>query len=132
MKTKIGIVIIVLCAFLQNVSEFGNSVKRYLKSPRTDEVTRHEDRFTDLRKVLPKHGVVGYVTDQHHPEGGREYFQTQYTLAPAIITGGKENHLVIGNFHGTADGNDIAKTLDLVLLCEFGNGLFLFKNERIQ
>ena len=132
MKIKIGIVIIVLCAFLQNMLEFGNSVRRYLKSPRTDEVTRYEDRLADLREVLPEHGVVGYVTDQHYVEGGREYFQTQYTLAPAIIAGGKGYHLVIGNFHGTTDGKDVAKTLDLVLVREFGNSLFLFKNERIQ
>ncbi len=132
MKTKIGIIIIILCAFIQNVSEFGNSMRRYLKSPRTDEVTRYENRFADLREVLPKHGVVGYVTDQHYPESGRQYFQTQYTLAPSIITWGKGYHLVIGNFHGTADGSDITKTLDLVLLREFGDGLFLFKNERIQ
>lgn len=127
-KAKIGIAIIILCAFLQNVSEFGNSVRRYLKSPHIDEVTKNENRFADLRKILPKHGVVGYVTDG----SDGEYFQTQYTLSPTVVATGIEYHLVIGNFHGVVDANDTAKKLNLTLLQKFSDGLFLFKNERIQ
>jgi uncharacterized protein YqgQ len=84
----------------------------------------YDKRFNDVRKMLPKHGVVGYLSDRSGNVGS--YYLTQYALAPLVVDNSMDHHFVIGNF-GDAH-SPISINHDWVLLRDFGNGVILFEN----
>jgi fermentation-respiration switch protein FrsA (DUF1100 family) len=90
-----------------------------------DDVTLYEHRFDVLRPMLPRQGTVGYVTDR--PEAAREFFLTQYALAPLIVVAHARAPLVIGNFFDPDAGPAVAAAHGLALLRDFGDGVALFR-----
>jgi hypothetical protein len=92
-----------------------------------DSITSYENRFTELRRILPSRGVVGYATelpsDKILSDAGAsaEYYITQYSLAPIILDNTKDHSLVVGNFHGPSITEP-----GLALVRDFGNGVMLF------
>lgn len=128
-KVKIGILLIILSALSQNLLMLGDGIRKYRKSPDIDNVTLHENRFIGLKKFLPTHGVVGYVTDQHPDNATGEYYLTQYALSPVIIANETARSFIIGNFHKSINIDEISKNADLILIQELDNGVILFKNK---
>lgn len=88
-------------------------------------VVYYHARFRDLRRMLPRHGVVGYVSDD--PKAGREYYMAQYVLAPVVLDQTTARALVVGNFFDPARASAVAEGYGLVLLCDFGEGVMLFR-----
>ena len=91
------------------------------------DLARYEARFDELRKMLPPRGVVGYVSDK--PHAVREYYLTQYALAPVIVEGTSARPLVVGNFFDARAAAQIAGSQKLVMLKDFGKGVMLFRGE---
>jgi len=97
-----------------------------------DIVTKNEERFQQVRKLLPKRGVVGYITDLTPPsvsadEYGRQYYITQYTLSPIIIVADSKMPLVIGNYCKQLESLLLSHPY-LILLHDFGDGVALLAN----
>jgi hypothetical protein len=94
-----------------------------------DDITRYEERFDALRKLLPPSGAVGYTTS---PEIRADwatfyyhYYLTQYTLAPLIVDDSIRHELVIGNFPDSQPQSDVVPGLTRVADC--GSGILLFR-----
>jgi len=95
---------------------------------RIEDVSRYEQRFKSVKKVLPEHGVIGYRSDcndmSDHCKPG--FYLAQYALSPIILDMSPKHALVLGNFGnpGTtqeSSGGDIKK-----LLTDSGNGVKLY------
>ena len=73
----------------------------YSQSTATFGVASFEDRFSDFRKTLAPHAVLGYLSDNPvtDPSNQAEFNLTQYTLAPAIVKPTIDEHLVVVNYH---------------------------------
>lgn len=98
-----------------------------------DRITLHESRYEQLKNNLPRHGIVGYVSnlkaeDIRFDPGFGEYYFTQYALAPLVVSRSSEQSLVIGNFLPAASVTPAAVT-NMVLVQDFGNGIMLFRRE---
>lgn len=84
----------------------------------------YDKRFDDVRKMLPKHGVIGYLSDSSGNVGN--YYLTQYALAPLVVDNSTDHHFVVGNF---ADAHSpISINHDWVLVRDFGDGVVLIVN----
>jgi hypothetical protein len=93
-------------------------------------VAGYEERFEVFRKSVPPRSVLGYVSD--NPPGdvseGGEFFLTQYTLAPSIITNSAEQPLVVGNFHTNNPDPAKLSAKRLMILKDYGHDVFLLRN----
>ena len=90
-----------------------------------DEITRNLQRFDTLKKMLPEHGTVGYISDKLGDDGSWDYYQTQYALSPIIIDRTANPEIVIGNFR---DPNVVQQILiedSLTVQKDLGNGVLL-------
>lgn len=102
-----------------------------------DEISANDQRFEELRSVLPARGVVGYLG---HPEvtGAtpaeensaallhfRRYLLAQYALAPVVLIESTEPELVVGNFDSGAVPPPPA---GLRVMRLFGDGLVLYRH----
>ena len=97
-----------------------------------DSITLYEQRFEDLKKELPVHGIVGYITNKrckevlHNVDTASYYYLTQYALSPIIIDNNPDRDLVVGNF----DNNHFYKMLkNRELVKDFGRGVLLLKRK---
>jgi len=107
----------------------------YYKS--IDGVSLHENRFKGLKNLLQAYTVVGYITDLQ-PDKAIEghyltqYHLTQYVLSPAIIVRGTNYPFVIGNFHSPVNISRISQDNHLILVRDLGNGVMLFRSEKVK
>jgi len=93
---------------------------------KTDDVTLFEKRIEPLKAFLPQIGIIGYVSDKK----SLTYFSyVQYSLAPLVIANDTERDLVVGYFHDYSKAENIAQRERLLLVKNFGNGLFLFRGK---
>jgi hypothetical protein len=90
-----------------------------------DTALRSGQRFSELRDVLPKAGVVGYIGESDAVAVGH-YYLTQYALAPLVVDHSSEHAIVIGNFPRS---QPTAFPEKLRLVRDFGNGVLLFANK---
>lgn len=89
-----------------------------------DNAQRSGQRFSALRTVLPKHGVIGYIGQSEN--GVEQYYLAQYALAPLVVDHSSNHSTVVGNFPTSLPKNLPA---NLQLVTDFGNGVFLFANK---
>jgi len=95
-------------------------------------MTFYEARFNEIRKHLPSHGTIGYVSDpKDHNEDRFAWTFTQYSLSPLLVIDRSVNAkardypIVVGNFH-RAIPDDRMRGLSFER--DFGNGVFLLRN----
>lgn len=92
-------------------------------------VEAFEDRFRALRSALPPRATVAYASD--NPTDSQtslgEFYLTQYTLAPAIVSGSapSKGSLVVVNFHTPTPDMKKVQDLHLELVQNFGGGVLL-------
>ncbi len=92
-----------------------------------DQVSRYEDRFHGIKKMLPSHGVVGYVTSPHLSAEEAKFHRglTAYVLVPLQVVRSTEPELIIGNFPDFEQTDYRDNIVHLTPLKDFGNGVLL-------
>lgn len=130
-RIKACVILIIFFALLSNIQLLTQTLTSAPRFIGRDEITLYERRFEGLKKILPEHGIVGYITEEGAEEvrANTEYFFTQYALSPVIVVNTQEPRLVVGNFSRAAGGSKIAAERNLTVLKDFGNGVILLSNE---
>ena len=125
-RIKVGAMsLLALTALLNNLSYLRANREVAPKAAVQGEITIYERRFDELKKWLPEHGVVGYVSDETDAIKETEsYYLTQYALAPLVVVRGADRPLVVGNF---GHGGQVAPVANLKIVKDFGNGVVLFE-----
>jgi hypothetical protein len=131
-----GICLLIFFALLSSLETLINAYKVYGVSG-VDYITRYEKRFDVIREFLPARGIVGYAGQginsneywKSDAVGLQNWFLTQYTLAPLVVSI-TPNHKVtiINNNEGGDPENDEVKARDLgngARMLDFGNGIKL-------
>lgn len=132
--SKLAVILVLFSALLANFNLlYSKSTALKLNLLGRDRITLHESRYEQLKNNLPRHGIVGYVSnlkaeDIRFDPGFGEYYFTQYALAPLVVSRSSEQSLVIGNFLPAASVTPAAVT-NMVLVQDFGNGIMLFRRE---
>ena len=142
-RIRIAIGFIVFFALLSNLRLLLDSTKFDLSQVGHDEITQYQKRFDPIREMLPERGIVGY-------SGGglnyaeywtsdamalRNWFLTQYTLAPVVVSITPNHRLTIingsagGSTDSANDGLSVRDLGDRMKLFDFGNGLRLLISE---
>lgn len=121
---------LVVFALLSNLHLLRQSTGAVIRPIGNDEVTLFEKRFEGLRRELPAHGVVGYVSDGQPKDirfgpAAVEYYLTQYALSPTIVVDSPEPRLVVGNFRKPDTSVNVIERNKLTLLRDFGDGVML-------
>ena len=103
----------------------------YTRSTETFGVASFEDRFSEFRKSLPPHSVLGYLSDNplNDPSNRAEFNLTQYTLAPAIVKPSINEPLVVVNYHNGKSDLAALRARHLVPIRDFGKGVLLCRND---
>ena len=89
-----------------------------------------ETRFDELRKTVTPQSVFGYTSDnpKDDPSDQAEYYLTQYTLAPAIVTSSTLEKAVIANLHAANPDMKQLEAKHLMPVQNFGNDVFLCRS----
>lgn len=119
-------VVIVILLSLLSAGRFVFETPKQIR-PVGQTIAQYDKRFEQLRSVLPKRGVVGYLgRGWENRYQVPAYYATQYALAPLVVEDSQEPDLVIGNFPHPPDPFATVWPSDLVLVQDFGNGVVLF------
>jgi hypothetical protein len=131
-RAKVALTVLVLFAVASGAELAIRSTIQYVhRESDADRVTRYDARYVALRAVLPGHGIIGYVSDAHDGrgftslDGMREYFMTQYSLAPIVVVVGAESGSVVGNFRDPDALRDAPGLERLGIVHDFGDGVLL-------
>jgi hypothetical protein len=97
-------------------------------------MTAYERKLSSTKSLMPDRGVVGYTTDNGPL---REFFWTQYFLAPLIVVRSAEPQLVVLNRHSPdavdpPDQNYAVEEHNGMKLYDFGTGIYLEDRRAIQ
>ena len=85
----------------------------------------YERRYAGIRPLLPRRGVVGYLSDRM--DAHEQYVLTQYALVPLVVSRSPEHAVVVGNFFDPRTGPTLARKHGLVVVRDFGQGLLLLR-----
>jgi len=95
-----------------------------------DGITIDGHRFDELKKYLPAHGVVGYVSDSDPAtDGSAQWYLTEYALAPIQVTLGSDPDVIIGRFSDISGAVRITQQNDLRVVRDFGGGVMLLTRD---
>lgn len=104
-----------------------------LVGPDTGEsggIVMDETRFAALRTVLPSRGTVGYLSDTGgRQKAPRDYYLTQYFLAPVVVAPDIAHDLVVANFASPTAIAAIAASRGFRIEKTFSNGVALLRRE---
>ncbi len=135
-RVKAGMIALILFTLFSNMQLLFKQIISFdSKSIGEDYISLNEKRFTGLRKALPAHGVVGYLTDVSaekiavNATAMAGYYAARYSLAPVVIANTPEKELVVGNFHNIKGYPHMYKKNGLVPVKNLNNGLFLLRRE---
>jgi hypothetical protein len=130
-ETRVRAVVVALIAISALSANVGE-LKRILEAPpqpTADKISGYEERFGRLKTVLPRHGIVGFVTDaRDYLETYKRRFLAGYVLAPVIVARDADWPLVIGDFKDPASMKPMTDGA-LRVLEDFGGGLVLLTPE---
>lgn len=133
LSARIGITLLIASALLSNLQLFQQTATLNPELLGRDKITLYEKRFEGLKKILPSHGVVGYISNKQAEDirfdvTTAEYYLTQYALSPVIVAYSQEPQLVVGNFRDAAAAGKAVASRHFILLKDFGNGVMLFSH----
>ena len=137
-EAKIGIAAVILFALISNWNLVKQEGKFDPKQIGRDNISLYDKRFDGLRKILPSHGIVGYISDRPITDYSKmadaaliaQYYLVQYAVAPVLVDDSIERKLVIGNFH--QPNVSLPKEKKFTVLKDFGNGVVLFETEKAE
>jgi len=91
-------------------------------------IVMDEERFTGIRAILPPRGTVGYLSDTGgRQDNPKDYYLTQYFLAPIVIAPDTAHELVIANFVSSSGIAALAASHGLSIEKDFSNGVALLR-----
>lgn len=98
-----------------------------------DFVSPSEKRLAPAKEVLPTTGEIGYISRENptdalvEPEAVRNYYITQYSLAPLVVTPAAgltpAPNVVLGNFTGEIH----ATVSEVSVIHDFGSGIVVIE-----
>lgn len=138
-RIRVAIGLMIFFALLSNWRLLMGSAQLDLNFVGHDDITLYQKRFDGIRKRLPEHGIVGYAGGKldtasywlSDPSALRNWFLTQYALAPVVVSITPDHKLTIINADATnPEPSDYGgfTTQDLgngYNLFDFGNGVKL-------
>jgi len=137
-RLNLGVILVVLFSLTSQVRLVGENFV-FSKPIGRDNISSYEKRFLELKKLLPSYGLIGYITEPKvvnaqdlklaQTVDAAEFYLTQYTLSPVILSNSLKQGLVVGNFHSGIKDNSFLKDKKLILIQDFGNGVMLFKRD---
>lgn len=135
-RIRIGIGLLIFFALLSNFRLFIKSPKFDLSQVGLDDITLYQKRFDGIRGLLPARGTVGYAGDRlNHAEywesdatALRNWFLTQYTLAPVVVSITPNHKINILNGSGGGTDPDSSEKAGFTAR-DLGNGTTLFDFE---
>jgi hypothetical protein len=122
-------IIVIPFTLYANLKTVAKEVRRFKESYRPEEAD-YESRLREVRKMLPKEGIVGYVTDEAMDplEKTRYFHLTQYGLCPLIVVSGKKHPFVVAYSRGFQHPAE-PLLQGLVLVRDFDDGIRLYRND---
>ncbi len=135
-NTTLGLLLVVLICLASAGRQFQKAIVAPwidfpIPGPFHGDFVRAQERFGPLRAILPRGGLVGYISDSAPARGeiDREVFVVRYTLAPLIVMEGTRYPYVIGNFHRLDPDLQTGQKQGLRLVKNLGNGVILFRSD---
>ncbi len=125
---KALIISIISCAMISYLPFF----RVFLALPevlRANDVSRYVQRFEAARRMLPKHGVIGYrsdcsdITNYNCLEG---FYLAQYAVSPIILDRSPKHALILGNYSDARTNQRESDDDDVNLLMDSGNGVKMY------
>ena len=97
-------------------------------------VDKFESRFGDLPRAATPQSEYGYVSDNRpdDPSDQAEFYLSQYTMAPAILTTSVNKRDVILNEHSAQPNTGALAARGLTVVHDFGNGIVLCRNNSVR
>ena len=99
-----------------------------------DDITVLENSYSELRRLLPQYGTVGYIINNHGASNANDtlqYNMLKYAVAPVLVADGKNYEYVIGNFYrDDILYQDIIKQMEkngFKIVAKIGDRLVLFR-----
>lgn len=128
-RARVGLVIVLLFAFLSAVQLTRKAVGTFRAIGRPDEVTVGEARFTAVRSFLTARARVGYMGRPGREQAGdaaydRRFCIAQYAVAPIQLADRIDMMLVLGDFETPPDPAELER-LQLSVVQDFGAGVML-------
>jgi hypothetical protein len=120
----VALACLVVLVVVSTARELWQASRFYARSDRGERFASRQTRFRELRRLLPPHGVVGYLSDK--PDAVVSYYLAQYALSPLVLERGATRPVVVGNFFEPAAAGALAARLNLVLQRDLGAGVMLF------
>jgi hypothetical protein len=123
----VGVILILLVACAASVLE---ASLPFSHGRRMDAISFDQLRFESVKRALPAHGVIGYLSDSDpFDEGTGDYYTTEYSLAPLQVSRGSDHDLVIGNFRDLYAAAALIRQNRLAIVRDFGSGVLLLRRE---
>ncbi|MCX5657640.1 MAG: hypothetical protein NTZ48_05405 [Candidatus Omnitrophica bacterium] len=129
----LGVAAIIVASLLFNLNLLVEQLVNYNRH-KVNSIVLLEEKYRDIKSMLPKNGIVSYISDASPTKKIKRYQQfylqryylSQYILSPLIIVRNSDCPLVIGDFNSNVSLSG-PQFHDLVLLKNNGNGLMLFE-----
>jgi hypothetical protein len=131
LRVKLGMMGLALFVLVTNIDLVIDAHQTLQRNKGKDLVPIYEKRFTKLRQAIKSFEVVGYFSDgaSDSQEDVGNFYLTQYTLAPVIVTRETNRRWVVGNFWKTGRVPAAAQRDRLFLWKDFGDGVALFQSK---
>ena len=123
-RARVGVGLVLLMAVLAMGTQLGyRSVLQ-----KQAAVVIDEQRFAELRTLLPPRGVIGYLSDTSGSQASvRRYYLTQYSLVPLVVAPDSDHERVVANFSSASAIAGLANAHGLTVEKDFGNGVALLR-----
>jgi hypothetical protein len=134
-RVSIALALAVAALGLSQVSAIVRLAQRLPSAMATEGMARYEKRFAEARKVLPRTGIIGYLSDPQDNMAvndglyERRYHAAEYHLAPAIIADSTEPQIILGNFFSPTGMKSAMAGHKFRVLYNFQNGVLIFGKE---
>lgn len=130
-RIRLAILSMIICALLVNCYVLIGNI-RFPEKTRQN-ISQYENRFINLRQLLPQRGVIGYISDDENEDDqdftDSRIFLAQYYLSPVILVRSSDYSLVVGNFLDLTPDLETYRKQGLIPLKDFGNGVVLFRRD---
>lgn len=117
-----AVLLIVLPAFVVVIIHFIDLFGEIVITNKPNRMMNYEKQFAKLKKDIPKHVFVNYVTDNEY---SGDYFAVRYVLIPSRIVRGlnQQHNYLIAQF---SDPTKIPEFKGYKLKKNYGKGIMLF------